>query len=111
MAMRVDSVRREIVGDFHEVSRCRGMLARSRDAGLRVTNNASLAVDNLRCNQRRESHDDRSRIAAWIGYELRTRDLLGPKLRQSINGGIADLVCNCRIRIVKAVDRAVLFLL
>ena len=84
--MRKHAVGGKIVGRVHEVRLRRGRFARAAHAALRVGHDAVLEIDEARSHQRLQRQNDRRRIAAGIGDQLRAGNLLAMQLRHAVDG-------------------------
>ena len=108
-----DRVGGKIVGHRDEVSARRGFLAGAGHSGLRIGNDAAIAIHNAGRQQGRERENDRSRIAAGIRDQRGRRDLV--RIRRSIPAGRTRRApvrsaAVCGIGVFEAVDGAMLLL-
>src|ERR1700680_943580 len=66
MPVTEDRIGGKVIGDRNKVSARIRLLTRTRHARLGIGNNPTLAIYHARLEQRRQSQDYRSRVAAWI---------------------------------------------
>ena len=111
MAMPEDRVGGQIVRHRNEVGARGRFLARARDAGLRIGNDSLLAIDDVRSQQRSQRKNHRSGIAAGIGHQRGARQAVAIQFGKAVDRLLHELGRGDRIRILEAIDGAVLRLM
>ncbi len=89
--VREQSVGAEVFIYLDKMQLALRLLARPRRARLAVANNAALARNPSGFDQRPQAQNHAGRIAAGVGHEPRTGQLVAIKLRQTVDGFFRQL--------------------
>ena len=84
------------------------LLARAGDAGLRIGNDSLLAVHDVRSQQRSQSKNHRSGIAAGIGHQSRAGKPVAIQLGKPVHRFLHEFGRGDGILVMKVIDGAVL---
>ena len=98
----------QIVGDRNKVGARTGFLACTRDAGLRVRNNAAFAIHDSSLQQRRECEDDRRCVTTGVCYQHGIGQMIAVQLRQAVDCFLREFGSSNRVGVLEGIHGAVL---